>query len=195
MFPFRLGIDKPANFFHKYPLNVNPDARKQASPSIVMRIFLLQIVSLCLLLTGCGERPPVALKPLKKPSERATATIKPEVLVALGARLYQHNCVSCHLADGSGIAGQHPSLVASPLIRGDNADLIRSLLYGSDFLAVHPRARRETPGDVMPPHDHFTDLEIAAIATYLRTSFNNAGPVIQPPEVAPLRENQAAVFP
>jgi mono/diheme cytochrome c family protein len=138
-----------------------------------------------LLLTGCGERPPVALKPLKKKEPKET--IAAEVLVALGARLYEHNCASCHKADGNGVPGLQPSLIASPLIRSSSENLIRSILQGTDFLEGHPLARHESAGDVMPPHDHFTDLEIAALATYLRTNFENAGPIVQPHEVSALR--------
>ncbi|PLC48916.1 cytochrome c oxidase subunit II [Pollutimonas subterranea] len=102
-----------------------------------------------------------------------------EELVARGEQVYTANCVACHQATGKGLPGTFPALDGSQQVLGPMKDQILTVLNGH-------------PGTAMAAfRDQLNDVEIAAVISYSRNSWGNAGkgqdPVVQPANVKALR--------
>ncbi len=98
-----------------------------------------------------------------------------------GQSAYAHSCAECHGPDGRGLSGKGPALVASPLVAGPAADLIRIVLHGSDG-----------PGGRMPAAAPQTsDEDIALIVTYVRRSWGQGASAVTAPMVAEVRTARA----
>ncbi len=127
-----------------------------------------------LLLTALGAFALGACSGAEPPSGAAGAAGE------LGARLYEGSCVACHQADGHGIAGVYPSLSGSPVVLGDPAPLTRWVLEGRrpvDLPAGRYGTRMPAFGWLKPP-------DAAALFTYLRSHFGNAGTPVDSTAVA-----------
>lgn len=101
-----------------------------------------------------------------------------------GKNLYMKTCAACHQAEGNGLAGAFPPLAKSAVVTDkDPEKLIQIILQGYD-------ARSEF--GVMPPFaDQLTDEEIAAIASYERSSWGNDAPAVTADEVRTVRSTIA----
>lgn len=89
-------------------------------------------------------------------------------------RLYETHCGVCHQLDGGGVPMLQPELIGRPRANGPKGGVIIVILQGSAALAP----TESDYGNEMPSFAHLSDLEIALIATYVRTNFqNNGGPV------------------
>lgn len=107
---------------------------------------------------------------------------KPEPLTSeekerfnLGKKLYATSCASCHQQNGRGTEGMGVSLVDSPWVLGQASHLVRILLHGKD-------------GEMrMPPAGHYSDEEIAAIATYIRQAWGHEESPLTPAQVQEVR--------
>ncbi|MDA1007664.1 MAG: hypothetical protein O2800_01480 [Planctomycetota bacterium] len=99
--------------------------------------------------------------------ERAAAA--PLSQMARGRMLYA-NCSGCHGASGEGTAGVYPPLRASPFVTGDPERLALILLHGLE-------GRLERGGHVylahMPPAPIDGDENLAALMSFLRSSWGN----------------------
>lgn len=89
-----------------------------------------------------------------------------------GAQLYSANCVACHQATGLGLAGVFPPLAGSEWVLGRERVAINILLHGvSGKLTVKDTAYN---GQMPPFKDKLNDAEIAAVLSYVRSSFGNS---------------------
>jgi mono/diheme cytochrome c family protein len=100
--------------------------------------------------------------------------------VASDKALYEENCGVCHQLDGSGVPFMQPELYASPRANGDKGGVIQMILKGSK--AVEPGTSEFE--NEMPGFDYLTDEQIALIATYVRTNFENTGGEVTSEDVA-----------
>ena len=105
-------------------------------------------------------------------------------LMGRGRTIYNLHCGACHLPTGEGDPEMAPKLNAGSLVvqSSNPASMINAILYGP-----------ETPGHPLPPRwlepmDEFQyqldNEEIAAVATYIRNSWNNAAGVVTAAQVA-----------
>lgn len=102
-----------------------------------------------------------------------------------GAQLYSVRCQTCHQADGGGVPGVFPPLDGSKWVVGDKGRLIRIILNG---LMGEITVKGQTYGGSMPPWGTFlNDEQVAAIATYIRTSWSNDTTAVAAAEVAAVR--------
>jgi cytochrome c oxidase subunit II len=132
----------------------------------------------------------VALQPkaadnygLRQNSAQAQKNMTLAELMTLGKAKYEQICVACHKADGTGQPPLFPALKGSSIAVGKPVSrhiaLILNGVLGSAMQAYK---------------DQLTDAEIAAIVTYERNAWeNNTGDVIQPAEVAKVREGDIQV--
>lgn len=83
-------------------------------------------------------------------------------LFTLGEKVYNNNCVACHMANGEGIPGVFPGLINSDYITDANPTRhIEIILKGA-------------PGTAMAAfEDQLTLSEIAAVVTYERNAWSN----------------------
>jgi mono/diheme cytochrome c family protein len=99
---------------------------------------------------------------------------KPVVADSPGARLYLSNCAACHRGDGSGIRGLQPPLAGTPVAIGEPEPLLGWVMYGRRPAAL-PRGGY---AGVMPQFAYLADEDLAALLSYVRSSFGNrAAPV------------------
>ncbi|MBT41963.1 MAG: nitrite reductase [Idiomarina sp.] len=87
-----------------------------------------------------------------------------------GEEAYAKNCQSCHQANGTGLAGAFPPLANNPHLADDKMHVVRTVLKGmSGPLEVNGNKYNA----MMPPMQHLSDDEIAAIANHVLSSWGN----------------------
>lgn len=105
-----------------------------------------------------------------------------------GGKLYAANCVACHQATGAGLPGVFPPLADSEWVLGEPTVLVQILLHGiSGELTVGSA----TYNGMMPAFGStFNDVELAALASHIRSSFGNTA---EPVSADLVKEQRAAV--
>ena len=111
------------------------------------------------------------------------APIDPRVV---GKRIY-NRCSACHQADGAGVAGAFPPLAGSEWVLGD-ADTLGRILLGGLQEPMQVLGKRYN--GVMPAWPQLADADIAAVLTYIRSSWGNQAEAIPPERIASLRQDQ-----
>ncbi|MEO8335483.1 MAG: cytochrome c [bacterium] len=117
------------------------------------------------------------------PSQRTADGSAVSAAAIDGAAVFQR-CASCHQATGAGIPGIYPPLAGSEIVAGPPARVIGIVLRGLSGPVV---VRGATYNAAMPPFgtgQPLSDAEVAAVLTYVRSSWGNASPPITPQEVA-----------
>lgn len=124
-----------------------------------------------------------------EPGARVATEGEPEPIdpMLVGKRLY-NNCMACHQADGQGLVGQYPPLAGSEWVTGDTRSLSRILLHG---LQGEIEVAGESYQGNMPGWSRFDDERIAAVLTYIRNSWGNDAPPVDPETVAGVREKHS----
>lgn len=88
-----------------------------------------------------------------------------------GAKVFTTNCSSCHQATGKGVEGTFPPLAGNPVVTGDPTKVIgivKNGLSGKIEVAGH------TYNGMMPAWgQQLSDADIAAVITYVRSSWGN----------------------
>lgn len=92
---------------------------------------------------------------------------------------YETHCAVCHQYDGGGVPFMQPELFARPRANGPKGGVIEMILLGSKA----PGAGQGEYSNEMPGFDFLSDEEIAAIATYVRTNFENNGGAVTADDV------------
>jgi cytochrome c6 len=87
--------------------------------------------------------------------------------------LYNDNCSACHQTTGKGVKGAFPALAGDPFVQGDPAPLMATVLAGR---AGMPSFK-----------DDLNDADLAALLTYVRTSWGNKGKPLTAADVAAAR--------
>ncbi|MCK5898134.1 MAG: cytochrome c oxidase subunit II [Methylococcales bacterium] len=95
-------------------------------------------------------------------------------LMAQGKEVYTNNCASCHMEDGSGMAGTFPAITNSAIVIGDIESEINMVMNGQGMMPAF--------GAMLSAAD------FAAVITYTRNSFGNAvGDLVQPSKIKSLQ--------
>lgn len=118
------------------------------------------------------------ISPVKKAKKTPLNLIHREKTLAAeqkGAVLYGQYCQSCHKEDGNGIPGSFPALNGSKPVNGQPQPLIATVLRGT------------TSEVAMPAFGFLSDEDIAAVVSYIRTSWNNQSTPITPWDVKQVR--------
>jgi len=124
---------------------------------------------LLLALLGCGNSD--------------AADIQPKID---GETLYMRACAACHQADGQGMEGVHPPLVkADYLEKTTKAMQIDNVVKGMSGPLMVNGTLFNAP---MPSSAHLDDEQVAAVLTYIRTSWGNALEPVHADEVARYRK-------
>lgn len=109
-----------------------------------------------------------------------------------GMHLFTLNCSACHQTAGIGMPGKVPPLAGSEWVLGDERVLASILLNGVEGeLTVGGTAYAGT----MPAFWRLSDAELAAIASYARSSWNNRAAPVSPELFAAQRRENARVKP
>lgn len=133
--------------------------------------------------TGNGKSNSGYVKQAAAPSAAQEATLKQ------GAKLYEQHCAACHQADGKGIPPAYPSLAGKAPVAHHSAlnppgNQIRIVLNGG-----YPPSTAGNPRPYGMPafSPMMNDDEVAAVISYIRTSWNNNGTLVSPVEVRRFR--------
>jgi cbb3-type cytochrome c oxidase subunit III len=102
-----------------------------------------------------------------------------------GKTVYSTTCAACHQATGEGVEGTYPPLANSEWVNGDDAKVVRIVLHG---LTGPVEVAGETYAGMMPPWGGvLKDPDIAAVLTYVRSSWGNKAAPITTAKVAAIR--------
>jgi cytochrome c oxidase subunit 2 len=97
-----------------------------------------------------------------------------EELLAKGESVYANNCASCHMGDGSGIAGTFPAMTGSSIVTGDMDAQINMIMNGQGMMPAF--------GAML------SAVDFAAVLTYTRNGLGNSvGDFIQPSKIKSLQ--------
>ena len=88
----------------------------------------------------------------------------------VGQQVYANSCAACHQSGGEGIEGVYPTLVGSEVVVGDPEGVVHILLNGR--------------GGMPSFSSDLSNEEIAAVISYVRTSWGNEAGVVTPEMVA-----------
>lgn len=107
-----------------------------------------------------------------------------------GEQVYQR-CMTCHQANGAGIPGTYPPLAGSEYANAANPAVpIRVVLHG---LQGPVTVKGQQFNGLMPAYGtgiEMSDAEVAAVLTYVRSSFGNSASEVTAEQVAKERAAQ-----
>ncbi len=116
-------------------------------------------------------------KEMAAKADDPTKTYTMAELVQRGEKVYASNCAVCHQPNGKG-GGAFPALDGSKIVTGPTKGQMEIILNGKN---------------AMPAWKQLSDVELAAVSTYIRNSWGNkTGEVIQP---AQFTSGRAGKFP
>ncbi|MFL5563159.1 MAG: c-type cytochrome [Gemmatimonadaceae bacterium] len=105
-----------------------------------------------------------------------------------GAQVFATTCAACHQAKGEG-TDVYPPLAGSEWVQGDESRVVRIILHG---LIGDVEVQGQVYNGAMPAWGpSLSDAEIAAVATYIRSSFGNKALPITAATVAEARAAHA----
>ncbi len=115
------------------------------------------------------------------------AASDPEKLAGLtefGEKIYGARCASCHQADGHG-GGAYPPLAGSGEFYGTPIQHSRIVVHGLPNVAINVQGQAFNGN--MPAQNDLTDVELAAVLTYVRHAWGNEDGMVLPADVAQAR--------
>ena len=128
-----------------------------------------------------------ATTPTAHPAAPAPAA-KPPAPARTGAQIFASTCAACHQAQGEG-TDRYPPLAGSEWVQGDESRVVRIILHG---LIGDVEVQGQVYNGAMPAWGpSLSDAEIAAVATYIRSSFGNQALPITAATVAAARAAHA----
>jgi mono/diheme cytochrome c family protein len=102
-----------------------------------------------------------------------------------GKAVYGTTCAACHQATGDGVSGVYPPLAGSEWVNGDEAKIARIVLHG---LTGPVEVAGETYSGMMPPWGGvLKDPELAAVLSYIRSSWGNKATPVTAAKIASIR--------
>lgn len=87
-----------------------------------------------------------------------------------GKQVFTGNCVACHQATGAGLPGVFPPLDGSEWVTGEPRVLANILLHGINGKL---EVKGQTYEGSMPAFGQLGDAELAAVASYVRSTWSN----------------------
>jgi mono/diheme cytochrome c family protein len=115
----------------------------------------------------------------------AAAPVKPP---RTGAQIFSSTCAACHQPQGEG-TNVYPPLAQSEWVNGIESRLVRIILHG---LTGDVEVQGQVYNGAMPAWGpSLSDAEIAAVATYIRSSFGNQSLPVSAATVAQARAAHA----
>jgi mono/diheme cytochrome c family protein len=104
------------------------------------------------------------------PKKAAPAGAPPIQTSVDGAAVYARQCSACHQLKGEGLAKTFPPLAGNPDLFVDRLFPVFVVLNG---LAGPVIVNGENYQGVMPPFDHLSDAEVAAVVAHIRSAWKN----------------------
>jgi mono/diheme cytochrome c family protein len=117
---------------------------------------------------------------------QAPAPAATEEQLAEGKKHYMTVCIACHQPTGAGLPMVFPPLTKSPYVNGSAERFASIILKGN----IGPFTVDGKPyNNIMPPQEAMLDdAKIAAVMTFVRSSFGNSAPPVTAEMVAVARK-------
>jgi mono/diheme cytochrome c family protein len=139
---------------------------------MTLRRWMLAIFAIVAVVAACARQ---------RSSEEATQTASAQASVLRanpasasdGGRVYVTNCSSCHQVNGQGVPGAFPPLDRNPVVTGDASTVIIIVKLGMSGKRYIDNI--EYDGTMPAWGQLLSDKDIAAVVTYIRTSWHNFG--------------------
>jgi mono/diheme cytochrome c family protein len=111
-------------------------------------------------------------------------------LIEKGKQVFTTTCQACHQADGKGIASVFPPLAGSEWVQGPPKRMVAIVLHGLEGAITVEGQKFQ---NLMPPfQQQLTHDDIAAVVSYVRSSFGNTAPAISKELVEEVAEQTKA---
>lgn len=160
-----------------------PDDEEDPVRTFVRVVLTTLLAPLAALACGGGGDKPAESAPAASTAAKAPAATDSAVAtVAVGGsvdsigRAVYATCTTCHQANGQGVAGAFPPLAGSEIVNGKPEVVVAIILHGLQGPVTVQGVEYNslmTPWGAM-----FNDVQIAAVATYIRSQWgNSADPV------------------
>jgi len=105
--------------------------------------------------------------------------------MVLGEKIYGQQCADCHGAAGQGAAGAYPALAGNrSVVMPSLVNAVQAILAGGFAPATAGNPR---PYGMPPFRTLLTDVEVAAVASFVRQSWGNRANAVAPQDVQRLR--------
>ena len=99
-------------------------------------------------------------------------------LFKMGKKLFARNCEACHQGSGLGVAGAYPPLADSQWVLGSEERLVKLVWNGLQGVI---QVKGESYNGIMPAFEgQLTELQMAAVLTYIRQEWGNQATEISP---------------
>lgn len=166
--------------FRRFSYKFTPHHRAVHQNTTIQKMKFAGTISLlalagCLIIS-CGDS---GSKTEKQPFESSGT---PTASAPSGEDIYKRACASCHMAGGDGIANVYPPLAKSDYITDKEKTILQVIKGSSGELVVNGKTYNNT----MPPQQ-LNDDEVAAVLSYVYSSFGNTGTAVTAAEVAAVR--------
>lgn len=126
-----------------------------------------------------------AVAPLRTTQRPLAANADPRA-----AKLYEDQCADCHGKEGQGQAGAYPALAGNrAVLMTPPNNAVLSVLHGGFAPATAGNPR---PFGMPPFLLEFSDADVAAVLTHVRSAWGNQGASVSALEVQQIRRTQAA---
>lgn len=141
-----------------------------------------------------GDRRTIAdLMPQPKAQPPGGANATGAASAVDGEALFSSNCAACHQATGAGIPNLFPPLDGSEWVAMDSRVISNILLHGIEGEIT---VKGATYKGMMPPFgEKFSDSELAAVATYVRSAWSNSADPVDAALVAAERKAASRTTP
>lgn len=103
----------------------------------------------------------------------AASAVSIAAQAATPSALFNDNCSACHQTTGKGVKGAFPALAGDAFVQGDPTPMMATVLAGRAGMPAFK--------------DDLSDLELASVLTYVRTSWGNKGKPVSASDVAAAR--------
>lgn len=129
------------------------------------------------------------LKGEESTSPRQVPLATDDPMMTAGAAIYRDTCSGCHKSDGSGVPYLIPNLAASAAVASrDPTTVLRVILHGAASVAT----REEPTAPQMPSYAwQLSDVQAAAVATYVRNSWGHAAGAVSESAAHSVRETSS----
>ena len=104
-----------------------------------------------------------------------------------GADIYAAHCAACHQLQGGGVPGEFPPLKNSDWVSGDKGRMIATVLHGVEGPI---EIDGEIYDELMPGFAFLGDEDMAALLTFIRSSFDNSAEPVHESEVLLVRSSE-----
>ena len=104
----------------------------------------------------------------------------------VGKALFSANCITCHQANGEGVAGQYPPLAGSEVETGDATNQLIAIVLKGLQGPVEIKGKPFN-NSMQAWEGQYTDQQLASILTYVRSDWGNNAPAITADMVKQMR--------